>query len=371
MARQAFLESFSGRGPGQRFDLVRFPAEIGRHPECAITLNVERVSRRHARIDRGGDGRLQVTDLGSTNGTYLNGERLSGPAELVHGDVLHIGDQEYRLIEVDVDDGPGLEDATRIGIATLPSDFPTQAREFNELLEQKRVCGFRQAIVHADGSPFGYELLGRATHPGLDAGPGPMFMLAEALGEQVRLSELLRRTGFAEAEAIGLTAPLFFNTHPEECRDDDRLLDELAALREAHPTLTLVFEVHEAAVTDLEKMARIRDRLRALGIRLAYDDFGAGQARLLELIEVPPDVLKFDIALMRGLDGPDSPKYRLLQTLNGMIQDLGVETLAEGVETEAQAAACRTLGIDYVQGFFYGRPEPLLPAAADSSATTD
>ncbi|NKI36587.1 EAL domain-containing protein [Wenzhouxiangella sp. XN79A] len=369
MARQAYLESFSRRGTGQRFDLVRFPAEIGRHPDCAITLNVERVSRRHARIDREIDGSLRVTDLGSTNGTYLNGERLTAPAELVHGDVLHIGDQEYRLIQTEIDDGPELDDATRIGITTLPSDFPTQAREFNELLAGKQVCGYRQAIVHADGSPFGFELLGRATHPRLDAGPGPMFKLAEALGEQVRLSELLRRIAFAEAAACGLTEPLFFNTHPEECKDDGRLLDELTALREAHPGLNLVFEVHEAAVTDLERMARIRERLRGLDIRLAYDDFGAGQARLLELIEVPPDVLKFDIALMRGLDGPDSPKYRLLRTLNTMIQELGVRTLAEGVETEVQAEACRTLGIDYVQGFFYGRPEPLLPAAADAPRT--
>lgn len=363
MARQAHLESSSGSGPGQRFDLVDFPIEIGRHPECAITLNVDRVSRRHARIERDAAGRLLLEDLGSTNGTYLNGGRLETPTALEHGDVLHIGDREFRFVEAEVQQAPDLEQATRIGIGTLPNDFPLRVREFRELLDKKMVCGYAQAIVHADGRPFGYELLGRAMHPGLDDGPGPMFLLAEALGEQVPLSELLRRTGFAEAEARGLDVPLFFNTHPEECRDDVRLLDELSLLRDLHPTLDLVFEVHEAAVTDLDRMGRIRERLLALDIRLAYDDFGAGQARLLELVEVPPDVLKFDIALMRGLDGPESPKYRLLQTLNAMIQDLGVKTLAEGVEIEAQAEACRTIGIDYVQGFYYGRPEALTPPA--------
>jgi EAL domain-containing protein (putative c-di-GMP-specific phosphodiesterase class I) len=364
MARQAYLESSSGTGPRQRFDLTEFPVEIGRHPNCTITLNVDRVSRRHARIERDAGGGLLLKDLGSTNGTYLNGRRLETPASMEHGDVLHIGDQEFRLIETRVEPEADLEQATQIGINTLPNDFPIQVREFRELLDNKLVCGYAQSIVHADGRPFGYELLGRATHPGLDAGPGPMFMLAEALGEQVPLSELLRRTGFAEAAAQGLTAPLFFNTHPEECRDDARLLDELAELRALHPTLDLVFEVHEAAVTDLDRMARIRERLAALEIRLAYDDFGAGQARLLELVEVPPDVLKFDIALIQGLSGPQSPKYRMLETLNAMIQDLGVKTLAEGVETSVQAEACRAIGIDYVQGFFYGHPEPLTPPSA-------
>jgi EAL domain-containing protein (putative c-di-GMP-specific phosphodiesterase class I) len=367
MARQAYLETSTGHGPAQRFDLIEFPVEIGRHPDCAITLHVDRVSRRHARIDRDNAGRLLLKDLGSTNGTFLNGRRLDAPTALEHGDVLHIGDQEFRLIEVETRQAPDLEQATQIGIATLPNDFPIQVREFRELLDRKLVCGYAQAIVHADGRPFGFELLGRATHPGLDAGPGPMFMLAETLGQQVELSELLRRTGFAEAAARQLDVPLFFNTHPEECRDDARLLDELTALRALYPELDLVFEVHEAAVTDLDRMARIRERLDALGIRLAYDDFGAGQARLLELVEVPPDVLKFDIGLMQGLTGPQSPKYRLLQTLNAMIQDLGVRTLAEGVETEAQAEACRSIGIDYVQGFYYGRPEPLTPPAEQTA----
>ena len=361
MARQFHLES----GGGQRFDLARFPAEIGRHPDCAVRLNIERVSRRHARIEQRADGGLRIVDLGSTNGTHVNGTRIEAPVDIADGDVLHIGDQELRLVEAETVEGPGLGDATRIGIPTLPHGFPTKVREFNELLDRELVCAFQQPILHVDGRPYGHELLGRATHPALDAGPGPMFDLAQALGKQIALSELLRRRSFAEAEALGLTAPLFFNPHPEECLDIERLLSGLRSLRERHPGLDLVFEVHETAVTNLKRMASIRDALTELDIGLAYDDFGAGQARLLELIEVPPDVLKFDIALVRGLEGPDSPKYRLLQTLNGMIHDLGVRTLAEGVETEAQAEACRTIGIDYVQGFYYGRPEPLTPTAPD------
>ncbi|MEX0916283.1 MAG: EAL domain-containing protein, partial [Wenzhouxiangellaceae bacterium] len=90
-----------------------------------------------------------------------------------------------------------------------------------------------------------------------------------------------------------------------------------------------------------------------------YDDFGAGQARLQELVEVPPDFLKFDIALVRGVGTSDSPRYRLLATLNTMLHDMGVQTLAEGIEDAETASACGAIGIDLFQGFFYGRPEPI------------
>ena len=74
-------------------------------------------------------------------------------------------------------------------------------------------------------------------------------------------------------------------------------------------------------------------------------------------------MLKFDIALVQGLEGSESPKYRLLESLNKLIQQLGVKTLAEGVETKQQAEACRAIGIDYIQGFYFGRPEPVMPSS--------
>jgi EAL domain-containing protein (putative c-di-GMP-specific phosphodiesterase class I) len=65
---------------------------------------------------------------------------------------------------------------------------------------------------------------------------------------------------------------------------------------------TAVLEIHESAVTDGKAMGRLRERLGELGIKLAYDDFGAGQSRLMELVEVPPEYLKLDITLVRDID---------------------------------------------------------------------
>lgn len=370
MTSQVYLEGFiGGTKTPQRFDMDAFPVPIGRHPDCAVVLDVPSISRRHAEIRRDGGVRLEIDDLGSTNGTFVNGKRIGTATPIFGGDVIHFGDHEFRLVEEQIFDehhsSEGPDAMTRTALGVLPHEFPRRAREFNELLEGEMIVGHFQPIVDKNGRPFGHELLGRGTHPALESSPGPLFSLAAALDAEVPLSELMRRQGLAAASRAGLETPLFFNTHPAECRDPTHLIGELQAQRAAHPSLDLVFEVHEGAVTDLGVMAEIGAELRSMDIRLAYDDFGAGQARLQELIEVPPDFLKFDIALIRGISEANTPKYRLLSTLNAMIKDLGVCTLAEGVEDEPTARACAEIGIDLIQGYFYGYPEPLQATGTD------
>ena len=117
-----------------------------------------------------------------------------------------------------------------------------------------------------------------------------------------------------------------------------------------------MLEIHEAAVTDLAAMAVLQSHLNDLQISLAYDDFGAGQARMLDLIEVPPDILKFDISLVRDIDQSSEKHITLVQTLVAMVRDLGISPLAEGIESEAEAATCLEIGFELAQGFHFGRP---------------
>jgi EAL domain-containing protein (putative c-di-GMP-specific phosphodiesterase class I) len=363
MMNRYYLESSAGQDNlPRRLDLQSFPVTIGRHPDCTLSLSIDRISRLHARFEQL-DGEIWLEDLGSTNGTFINHKLIAEATRLAVGDVIHLADHEFRLMR---EAGPALResrpvasDETVVGMSALPRNFPLQMAAFYELLEKEQVTAFHQGIHRPDGSLHGWELLGRSTHPELSEGPGQLFGLAAALNAEVRLSRLLRRASFEASARAGLKRPLFFNNHPSECQAFDELLSELAALRRQYPDLELVFEVHEAAVTDLDAMADVRRELRRLGIALAYDDFGAGQARLLELVEVPPDYLKFDISLVRGLDNPESPKYRLLSALNGAISEMGIRTLAEGIETEQEAACCREIGIDLLQGFHYSRPSPV------------
>jgi EAL domain-containing protein (putative c-di-GMP-specific phosphodiesterase class I) len=180
--------------------------------------------------------------------------------------------------------------------------------------------------------------------------------LAERLGVEQELSDLFRRVGVARlGEAGAMDQPLFLNTHPSEMRLDT-LARVAADLRAAHPDLPLVLEIHEKAVTELELIRSLRDMLREHGWYLAYDDFGAGQARLLELIQVPPDYLKFDISLIRNIHQQSATVRQVVGTLVRMAEELDIKTLAEGVEVEPEAVVCRDLGFRFVQGYYYGRP---------------
>lgn len=362
MAKRYYLESSGKDAHLPRYlHLETLPAIVGRHSDCNLQLGVDHISRKHARFDLDGE-ELTIEDLGSTNGTFVNHEQVSGLTRLNVGDVVHLADHEFRLM-VDNEPPPPQKptgDETMVGMATLPKDFPLKMPAFFELMDNGSVCGHCQPIVTAAGEPFALELLGRGAHPSLDGGPGELFALAAALECEVRLSRLFRRTCFAEASSAGIDTLLFFNNHPAECEDIGELLDELGELRELYPDLNLVFEVHEAAVTDLGAMAEVKQELKRMKIGLAYDDFGAGQARLLELAEVPPDFLKFDMGLIKNMSDRESPRYRLLDSLNSMIADMGVKTLIEGVEDERTVALCREIGLDYMQGFYFGRPVPIL-----------
>ena len=102
-----------------------------------------------------------------------------------------------------------------------------------------------------------------------------------------------------------------------------------------------MLEIHEAAVTCGEQMRTLRTALNELQIGLAYDDFGAGQARLVELVDVPPDYLKFDMKLVQNLETASMERQRMLASLVKMVHDLGITPLAEGIETAGDHEICR------------------------------
>ena len=91
---------------------------------------------------------------------------------------------------------------------------------------------------------------------------------------------------------------------------------------------------------------------------LAYDDFGAGQSRLMELAEVPPDVIKLDRSLIQGIND-SQPRQDLVRALVKVMLDQGSEVLAEGVETESECAVCYELGCQLAQGFLIHHPATL------------
>jgi EAL domain-containing protein (putative c-di-GMP-specific phosphodiesterase class I) len=232
-------------------------------------------------------------------------------------------------------------------------------RELKELLREGRVAIVFQPIVRfPEEEVAAYEALGRGLHPGLPEDPSALFRIAESLGVAPELSRLFRRKTVELVRHRKDLPTLFLNTHPAEL-EQGGLAESLEELRRVAPHLGLTLEIHESALGLPGAIHELRARLAQADVGLAYDDFGAGQARLIELAEAPPNFLKFDRRFVSGIDQAPPAKQRLLASLVAAARELQVETIAEGVASPAEAAVVRRVGFTHAQGFLYGRPTPI------------
>jgi EAL domain-containing protein (putative c-di-GMP-specific phosphodiesterase class I) len=339
---------------------------VGRNSKASLTIPSPTVSNFHAAL-RVEDGVLYVKDMGSTNGTFINGQRIEGEFSVSSGDLLQFAEVVFRV---------GLESG-RQEMKTIAGDSSDRALaliQFDKLMSERAVVPHFQPIVdlrtiHCDA----YEILGRSRLFGL-ATPHAMFSAAAVLDLEAELSRLMRSVGLTSAAALPGAPILFANTHPAELQEQGLLEFSLRELRELNPGARIVLEIHEAAVTCVNQMRELRAVLKDLEIGLAYDDFGAGQARLVELGDVPPDYLKFDIELVHEIDHASPERQRMLASLVAIVKDLGIASLAEGVETPAEHEVCRQMGFDFGQGYYYGKAalahaltQPLKFGAEDST----
>ena len=350
-------------GPGRSMSVIELNADtftVGRRPGVDLQLQSLRVSGRHAEILRVG-GHMFIRDLGSTNGTFVNRRRVRQPTPIVSGDHIEIADVEFKIEQrvspaaTTVSILPSLK-KTAQAIDSLEPDWVMS--QFDRLIKERAIVPHYQPIISmTDQSRFGYEALARSQMTGLET-PGSMFQTAQLVNRQVELSLVCRNRGLEVGREFPIGTRVFVNTHPHECLEVD-VLPSLLRMREICPTIQIVVEIHEGTVQQPASVRYFADQLRDHGIELAYDDFGAGQARLLELVKAPPDYLKFDACLIRNIDRCTSNQWRMLQMLVDMARDFPTMTLAEGIETQEEAEACRELGFELGQGFFFGRPQEI------------
>ncbi len=355
-----FLEGrLDGPTTTRKLEIDTFPFVIGRKSDLSLSIHSANISRVHAKILKK-NGCLFLKDLKSTNGSFLNHKPVQGEVLLKPGDILHIADIALRLTFENTTQVVG-SISTELDIAGSTDKLPVGILELEAMLSSQSVTSVFQAIYPCDTDDiFAFEILGRGAYAKLPTSPGPLFKMAENFDREIELVELFRQDGVRRANASGIRSPFFINIHPRELDFPDRLLATIRAACEEFPGLHLVLEIHEGAVTDLSVMKQMRHGLSQLGVGLAYDDFGAGQTRLLELSEVPPDYLKFDIRLIKNIDLSPARK-EMLAFLLQLSKNLKIKTLAEGISNEREAEVCRTLGFDFFQGFYYGRPIPLPP----------
>ncbi|RZS90288.1 diguanylate cyclase (GGDEF)-like protein [Motilibacter rhizosphaerae] len=226
---------------------------------------------------------------------------------------------------------------------------------------------YQPVVRTADGRPVSVEALVRWRRDGELLLPGAWLEVAEQTGRIVAVGEAVLRRACADASRLRLPVAVNVSARQLASPGFAELVESLAV----PGGVPLVLEVTETAViADVEGARRLLERVRAAGVRVAMDDFGTGWSSLGMLSRLPVDVLKIDRSFVARVDEPDG--RALVETVLLLGTSLGLDVVAEGVETEEQLEVLRSLGCSLVQGFLTGRPQPverLLAAVADGGAT--
>ena len=360
------LESASDPTNKWAFPIDTVPFIIGRDKDCHLTLESKSVSRYHAQLNISADV-LWIRDTGSTNGTFVNGKQIDESEVLTHGDILHIGQVGFSIISTEQGSLPGNKDDDSEKTILMdfndlmPDRLEPYSAVFKKMIRDRAVVPhFQPILALSDKRIKGYEILGRL--PGdmdLPSDPTDLFHIAVLLNMETELSSLFREEGVSQGRQFPDITTLFVNTHPIELIKIGNLKQSLKKLRKIAASATIVLEINEKAITDLERFKSLTTVLKSLDIGLAYDDFGVGESRLVELAKFPPDYLKFDISLIRKIHLAPRRLHQLITTFLSMSRDLGTLTIAEGIECKEEGETCRQLGFNYAQGNFYGIPVPI------------
>ncbi|MEU4244213.1 EAL domain-containing protein [Actinoplanes sp. NPDC026619] len=238
--------------------------------------------------------------------------------------------------------------------------------ELRQALERGEIFALFQPITDlSTGRPVGAEVLMRWQHPERGLVPPDVFIpLAERNGAILGLGRWVlefacrqaadwqRRLGDAAPEKISVNVSARQLAEPGFVATVREILAETGA-----DPARLLIEVTETAVLNTGSAAEQLTALRELGLRVALDDFGTGHSSLSLLLDLPVDVLKVDKSFVSGA-AADHAGAIVVRNLIGFTDDFGIEAVAEGVETEAQAARLRAAGYHFAQGYLFGRPMP-------------
>jgi len=167
-----------------------------------------------------------------------------------------------------------------------------------------------------------------------------------------------RASAVALAMRLGINRPLHLNLLPQALESNPKsLFHTIEAARQAGlPLDRIVIEVPEASVVeDRTRFASLIKDARALGVRLAIDDFGATWAALTLLDDLEPDQIKIDMRLIRSVDRP-GPRQAILRAIRRACYDLKIDVIAEGVETLAEFSFLAGQRIRFFQGYLFARP---------------
>jgi diguanylate cyclase (GGDEF)-like protein len=235
-------------------------------------------------------------------------------------------------------------------------------RSIMESLEKSSVVPFYQEIMNLkDMSLSGFEVLMRIKFNGRLLSAGEFVDVAERIGAMQKLDLMLIERVFENYKLFENKFPLFIfiNMVPENATEE--FAEKVRALADKYsvPTNNVVFEITERkAIEDIMQVVSFVSKLKDEGFRFAIDDFGSGYSSFYYLKYLPVDFLKIEGEFIKTL--PNSPTDRVfIEGIVSVAKKMGIKTIAEFVENEKVLEVVKDLGIDYAQGYYLGKPEPL------------
>jgi EAL domain-containing protein (putative c-di-GMP-specific phosphodiesterase class I) len=236
-----------------------------------------------------------------------------------------------------------------------------------QALDFRIAMAFQPIVDLRTGRPWAYEALVRGAE-----GESAATVLAQVTAEnRYAFDQQCRVAAIEGAVAAGLLetdARLSINFLPNAVYSPKACIQLTLRTAQATglPTDRLMFEFTEnEEMDDPAHVMNIVETYRQMGFTTALDDFGAGYAGLGLLARFQPDVIKLDMALLRGIDASE-PRRLIVDAMVGLCRKLGVAVIAEGIETRGELDAVRALGVELVQGYllakpaFRALPEPVL-----------
>lgn len=245
------------------------------------------------------------------------------------------------------------------GLAGVLARARQGRREAQELIAENRFrLAFQPIVALADRSVHHYEALIRPSGPPDRPPPRPDEFVAmiESVGLACELDRAVIAKAADACAASGVAVAV--NVSALSLADPEILAQLEAGARRLPPQHLLVELTETAEIPDMESMARALERLRGAGLLVCLDDFGAGHASFRTLRGLRFDIVKIDGAYVRQARS-SAQDLAVVRAMRDIAAASGAVTVAEMVETEEDAALMQSLGVEFGQGWLFGRPGDL------------
>lgn len=284
-------------------------------------------------------------------------QMLPAPVVFHHGHALMYRDP---MLRAERSVHKALDEAMFMSLRQRTRDEDRRVQALDELIRSRQITTLYQPVLDLRTlDVLGHEVFSRGPEGGPFDEAERLFALAERTGRLIDLERLCRARALATVHRhLRPGHRLFLNTSARALADAEVAGDAFRRAVEGagmRPTEVVLEITERVAVEERQTYREVLHALKRDGFGVAIDDMGAGYSSLQALVDVEPDYLKFDVALVRNIDR-NLIKRSLLETLVDLARRIGAQVIAEGIEVETEYRTLRDMGLVLGQGRYLAAP---------------